>query len=286
MLDINSSIFERVKDKGEQLSPKQVQLAKHLIGNYKTAAFQTISQLAREADVSEATVVRLATTLGYSGFPDMLDELQKIVQHELHAFETIRHTYKGEQLKQLNLIETVVNNEQRNITNLLDSIRVRDIEEVVEIICRADRVVIVGSYSSSYLAQFFGYNLGKVKENVTTVSRDSTDFHNILLSCGGNSAVIIFSFPRYPKKMQLFGELFRKKGITVVGITDSYLSPLKAVSNHLLVIPQQYTSFSDPGCAVMLLLQAIIMEYISRDPDKTEECLQLFDEYVEHVRFL
>jgi DNA-binding MurR/RpiR family transcriptional regulator len=285
-LDINTSIFERVKEKGDQLSPKQIQLARHLIDNYKTAAFQTISQLARGANVSEATVVRLATALDYSGFPEMLEELQEIVQYELHAYETIRHTYKGEQLKDLNLIETVVNNEQRNITNLLDSVRLSDIEQVAELIYNADKVVIVGSYASSYLAQFFGYNLGKIKENIITVNRDSTDFHNILLSCGSNSLVFIFSFPRYPQKMQLLGELFRRKGVTVVGITDSFLSPLKAVSNYLLVVPQQYTSFSDPGCAVMLLIQAIIMEFISINPDKTEECLQQFDKYVDHMKML
>ena len=86
--------------------------------------------------------------------------------------------------------------------------------------------------------------------------------------------------------MQLLGEAFQKKKATVVGITDSILSPLKAVSNQLLVIPQQYTSFTDPGCSIMLLLQAIIMEYISRNPDEAEAYLQQFDEYVDCIKFL
>ena len=88
----------------------------------------------------------------------------------------------------------------------------------------------------------------------------------------------MISFSRYPKKLISLGEVFKEKGAIVIGITDSFLSPLKAVSNLLLAVPQQYTSFSDPGCAVMLLLQAIIMEYLARNPDKTEESLQQFDD--------
>lgn len=282
----NNSLFERVKQKGDELSPKQAQLAKYLISNYKTAAFQTIAQIAKEANVSEATVVRLAAFLDYSGFPEMLEAMQAIVQHELRAFDTIRYTYKGDQLKQLNILETVVKNDQVNINKLFESITLADIQAAVDAICNAEKIFVIGSYSSGYLAQYFGYTLAKVKKNVVTISRDSTDAYNHFLSSDYQTTVFIFSFPRYPRKMQLLGEAFREKGATVIGVTDSILSPLKAVSNHLLAIPQQYTSFTDPGCSIMLLLQAIVMEYISRNPDQAEECLQQFDEYVNHIKFL
>ncbi len=283
---MKNSLFERVKDKGEELTPKQAQLAKYLINNYKTAAFQTIAQIAKEANVSEATVVRLATFLDYTGFPEMLQDLQYVVQHELEAFETIRHTYKGEQLKELNILETVVNNDQRNINRLFDNISIADIENIVNAICAAEKIYVYGSYSSAYLAQFFGYNLGKVKRNVTTLSGHSPDVYNQYLSCDSKTALFILSFPRYPRVDQLLGEAFRKQGATVYGITDSFLSPLKAVSHHLLVIPQQYTSFSDPSCSVLLLLQAVIMRYISRNPDQAEACLQEFDQYVDYLKIL
>ncbi|MFO8192435.1 MAG: MurR/RpiR family transcriptional regulator [Bacillota bacterium] len=232
---VKNVLFDKIKEKGDSLSPKQTQLAKYLINNYKIAAFQTIVQMAKEAGVSEATVVRLATALDYTGFPEMLEDLQAVVQYELKAVETIRHTYRADQLRELNILETVVNNDLRNINRLFDSISIQEIETIVDIICSCDRVFVIGSYSSGYLAQYFGYNLAKVKKNVVTLSRDSTDAFNIFLSCSRKTAVFIFSFPRYPRKMQLLGEAFKKKGATIIGVTDSILSPLKAVSDHLLV---------------------------------------------------
>ncbi|MFO7952757.1 MAG: MurR/RpiR family transcriptional regulator [Bacillota bacterium] len=283
---MKNSLFEKLKEKGEELTPKQAQLAKYLLNNYKTAAFQTIAQIAKEADVSEATVVRLATFLDYAGFPEMLEDLQQVVQHELEAFETIRNTYKGEQLNQLNILETVVNNDQRNINRLFDSISIDEIETIVDTICEAEQILVVGSFASAYLAKYFGYNLGKVKKKVITLNGDSKDIYNQYLSCCNKTAVYIISFPRYPSVDQLLGEAFRKKGATVVGITDSFLSPLKVVSHHLLVIPQQYTSFSDPSCSVLLLLQAVIMRYISRNPEQAESCLKEFDQFVENLKIL
>jgi len=79
-----------------------------------------------------------------------------------------------------------------------------------------------------------------------------------------HGVVFVFSFPRYLQRAQEIGELFKKRKAKTIGISDSVLSPLKAVSNQLLVIPQHYTSFSDPCCAFLLLMQAIIMEYISK----------------------
>lgn len=283
---MKSTLFERIKEKSDSLSPKQAQLAKYLINNYKAAAFQTIAQIARESEVSEATVVRLANFLDYSGFPEMLEDLQAVVRHELQAFETIRHTYKGNQLRQLNMLETMVNNDLYNINRLFESVTGKDIETVVDQICDSEQVFVIGSYSSGYLAQYFGYNLAKVKQNVVTLSRDSTDAFNFFLSCNEKTSAFIFSFPRYPRKMQLLGEAFRKKGARVIGVTDSIMSPLKAVSHQLLVIPQRYTSFTDPGCSIMLLLQTILMEYVARNPDEMEKCLQEFDQYVDCIKFL
>ncbi len=282
---VNNTLFEKIKEKSDQLSPKQAQLAKYLIDNYKTAAFQTIAQIAKDADVSEATVVRLAIFLDYSGFPEMLEDMQEMVQHELEAFETIRYTYRGDQLKQLNILETVVNNEQKNLSKLLDSISIEEVTRVVDTICAVDQIYVVGSFASRHMAQYFGYNLGKVKRNVTTLNSCSPDIYNQYLSCDEKTAVIIFSFPRYPHIDRLLGEAFAKKGATVVGITDSILSPLKAVTSYQLVVPQQYTSFSDPVSSIMLLMQAVIMEYISRDPEQAEKCLEEFDEYADQTKF-
>jgi DNA-binding MurR/RpiR family transcriptional regulator len=277
------NFFDRVKEKSNSLSPKQAQLAKYLLENYKKVAFQNLTQIAKDADVSESTVFRLANFLNYPGFPEMLEDLKKIVQYELVAYKSIRNTFKGEQLQKLNILETVVNNHQISLDKMLKNITLEDIKKVVDAIEQSNQIIVIGFYFSGYLAQYLGYTLSKVKSNVRIFNKDSIELNNLFLSCDENTTVFMFAFPRYSKKIQQIGEMLQKKRTTNIGITDSILSPLKTFSNQLLVIPIHYISFTEPCCPVLLLLQAIVMEYVSRNTKNVEENLKIFDEYVEQA---
>ncbi|QGU00370.1 hypothetical protein SYNTR_1776 [Candidatus Syntrophocurvum alkaliphilum] len=278
-----NTFFEKIKQKSDKLSPKQAQLAKYIMDNYKKAAFQNLTQIAKEADVSESTVVRLSTTLDYSGFIEMSNDLQDIVQHELKAYDSIRNTLKGENLKELNILLTVINNDQKNMDTLVDSVSMQEIEEVVARIEESNKVIVVGLYSSSYMAEYLGYTLGKVKTDVVVINKDSMDAHNLILACDEKTTVIMLSFPRYPKHLKNLGEAFRNKGATIIGITDSVFSPLKVFTDKLLIVPLKYMSFSDPCGPILLLLQAIIVEYVARNPEDTEHKLKQFDEYANQI---
>ncbi|MFP3960421.1 MAG: MurR/RpiR family transcriptional regulator [Spirochaetaceae bacterium] len=272
------TIFDRIKAKADRMTPKLQQLAEYLISNYKVAAFETVAGMAKQAGVSEATVVRLADALDYRGFSEMLEDLQRVLRHELEAFEHIRHTYSGKELRNLDAIQAVVSNEQANIARFPENVRVEEVRRVVDTVAEADKTIVIGLYAEAYLAQYFGYNFGKVRENVVIVNQDNADLFNLLLSCTERTVVFIFAFPRYLHRAQEIGEAFRKEGAAIIGISDSVASPLRAVSHQFLLIPQKYTSFSDPSCAFLLLLQAIIVEYMARSPAESEHRLAEFDE--------
>lgn len=278
-----NGFLERIKKKGDILSPKQRQLARYILDNYKTVAFQKLTQIAREAGVSEATVVRFTTSLGYAGFHEMIEDLQKTVQHELSVVHSLKSSLKEDRLKNLNILETVIKNEQININKLVENVSVEDIEKVVDIIEESEKVYVVGLFFSSYLAEFTGYTLGKVKPNVNIINSENVNINNYLLSCNDKTTVILFSFPRYIKKLLQLGELFRQRSATVIGITDSILSPIRAVSDHLLLVPLTNMSFTDPCSSILLLIQAIILEYIARNPARGEENLRKFDDYLEQM---
>jgi DNA-binding MurR/RpiR family transcriptional regulator len=275
-----NTFFERLKEKKEHFSPKQAQLVKYIVNNYKKAAFQNLTQIAKESEVSEATIVRLADALGYSGFSEMSEDLQKIVQHELSTLERFKNTAKEDNL---NTFELIINNDQKNLNRLLKTISFEVIEQVVCSIENSEQIIIAGFHHSTYLAEFFGYTLGKLKSSVTILSRNNIDFHNSLISCNEKTTAIMFSFPRYPKIIQKLGKMFQEKNVNVIGITDNILSPVKNVTDQLLIVPMQYVTFTDHCSSVLTLIQAIIVEYASRNPQITEQNFQEFDKYVDNL---
>ncbi len=277
IVDTKNMFIKKIKEKGNDLSPKQIQLVDYIVNNYKKAAFQNLTQIAKIAEVSEATVVRLANSLGYTGFAEMSEDLQKMVQHELSTLERFKNTIKKDNL---NIIERIINNDQRNMDKLLKAITMEEIKKAADLIEKSNQLIVAGFYHSTFLAEFLGYSLGKIKKNVSILSRNNLDAHNLFLSSNENTTVILFSFPRYPKSIQQLGKMFGKNGADIIGITDSIMSPLKSVTQQLLVVPLQYISFTDHCSSVMSLSQAIIMEYASRNPQTNEEYAKNFDEYV------
>ncbi|MEG1911475.1 MAG: hypothetical protein RR091_03210, partial [Cloacibacillus sp.] len=73
--ETNKSMVQRIADKSGILSPKQLQLAMYIEKNYMSLAYITMTELASLADVSETTVVRFVSQLGYNGFPDFMAAL-------------------------------------------------------------------------------------------------------------------------------------------------------------------------------------------------------------------
>ena len=83
-------ILEKIRQIYPQLTKSQSRLADFIAASYQEAAFMTASRLARRVGVNEATVIRFAQRLDYAGYPDLIQDIQAIVQEELKLrFETL-----------------------------------------------------------------------------------------------------------------------------------------------------------------------------------------------------
>ena len=70
-------------------SKGQKRIASYILDNFDTAAFMTAGRLGKETSVSESTVVRFATALGYEGYPQLQRSLQELVSHRLTANQRV-----------------------------------------------------------------------------------------------------------------------------------------------------------------------------------------------------
>ena len=86
----SGAIDELLGGSGGEFSPKQRILVDFLHRNYQKVAFMNITELARETKVSEATIVRLSTSLKFDGYPGLQKAVQRIVAQELTTTERMR----------------------------------------------------------------------------------------------------------------------------------------------------------------------------------------------------
>ena len=99
------SILHTIENNLSDFSKGQKRIAGYILENYDKAAFMTASKLGRLVGVSESTVVRFASELGYDGYPEMRRVLQDVVRNKLTSVQRIE--VANEQIEESNIIEYI-----------------------------------------------------------------------------------------------------------------------------------------------------------------------------------
>jgi DNA-binding MurR/RpiR family transcriptional regulator len=145
------SYENRIRESRQKMSKSFSRLADYILDNYIQAALMTATELAHQVDVDAATVVRFAQRLGYSGFPDLQDEIKEKVKKDLFI--------KPEQVEEPGSLAALIDQTMQKMNNAIEQARklidITDLEKLVEKIGRARRIIIV----SDGLGQVAAYNL-------------------------------------------------------------------------------------------------------------------------------
>ena len=246
-----------IEEKMHTFSKGQRLIAKYLIDNYDKAAYMTASKLGSLVGVSESTVVRFATAMGYEGYPEFQKSLQELIRTKLTSFQRIEVT--NNLIGKGDVLSKVLESDAEKIRKTLEGIDREAFEGAVGSIVNAKNIYILGVRSSSSLASFLDHSLRMIFDNVRLVQTASgAEVFEQMLGVGEGDAVIAISFPRYSKRIIKATEYAHKSGADVICLTDSVESPLAASADQLLVAQSDMASFVDSLVAPLSLINAMI----------------------------
>lgn len=260
---MNYDILTILKEKESTFSKGQKRIARFITESYDKAAFMTANRLGKTVGVSESTVVRFAVDLGFDGYPSMQKSMQKMVLNRLTSIQRIEvaNTRLGDQ----DVISTVIHADIEKLRQTSDTVDRRVFNEAVNAILKAKRVYILGVRSVAPLANFLGYYLNYMFNNVHVISGYSTaEMFEKIVGVNANDVVVAFSFPRYSASTTRGAQYCRSTGATVIGITDSDLSPLGRNSDHVLIAKSDMVSLVDSLVAPLSLVNALIVAIASK----------------------
>ena len=250
--------------------------------HYDKAAFMTASRLGTTVGVSESTVVRFATEIGYDGYPSLQKAMQEIIRSKLTSLQRIEVT--NERIGRTDLLESVLNADMDTIRNTLDEVSREEFRAAVETIVAARRIYIVAARSAAPVASFLAYYFNMIFENVTAVNAASeSEFFEKMFRIDEKDAVIGFSFPRYSSSVAKALHFASDKGAAVISVTDSPSSPLAVYAKHLLLARSDMVSIVDSLVAPLSLVNALIVAVASRKKEDVSEAFcqleHVWDEY-------
>ena len=264
------------------MSKGQKLLADYILKYYDKAVFLTAAKLGKVVGVSESTVVRFATQLGYQGYPGFQKALEELVRNKLNSIQRMEVTYG--RISQSEILASVLQSDIEKIKLTLANMDQNAFELAVETILNAKRIYVVGIRSCAPLANFLSFYLNLIFDNVTSVhTNSSSEIFEQLIRIGAEDVIIGISFPRYSMRTLKALEFASNRKAKVITLTDSVHSPMTLYSSCNLIARSDMASIVDSLVAPLSVVNALVVALCmkkQKDVIATLETLeQIWDEY-------
>lgn len=280
--NMKNDLIDRIKSMLPEFSKGQRSIGNYLISNYDKAAFMTASKLGEVAGVSESTVVRFASALGFEGYPELQVALQELIRTRLTPVQRMEVT--NDRIGSGDVLESVLNSDISKIRATLESVSRRDFDSAVDALMSSRKIYIIGMRSSASLASFLAFNLRFMFERVSLVQTTSgSEVFEQLLRVSEKDAVIAISFPRYSKRIINAVEYAHSQGAHIIALTDSERSPLATYADSKLYAKSDMASFVDSLVAPLSIIDALMVAVARRKHTELENVFSrlesIWDEY-------
>lgn len=249
-------IFQRIREKGSKMSKAQRQIAQYIEKHPDIVAFLTTAKLAERVGVGEATVIRFANSLGFSGYTEMQHSLQEQLRKRVTTVERLHMAgdiYPEEQ----RIAYEVLNDDISNLKQTLQMLDAETFDQAVKKIHQARNITVIALRSSHSLGFFLTFYLQLLKKNTELITESDTMFEK-LSTLTSRDLVIGISFPRYTSRTIQAMQYAQKQGIPAIAITDAHSSPLAHVSDLYLIAASNLPSFLDSFIAPLSLINALL----------------------------
>ena len=263
-----SSVLQTIRQQMDGFSKGQKRIAEYILSDYDKAAFMTAAKLGKTAQVSESTVVRFASELGYSGYPAMQKALQELIRGRLTSVQRIR----ASEMEEGDLLSRAMHRDMETINTTIESIDRAAFANVVEKLLAAEHVYIVGVRSSAFLAGYLNFYLRLLMDNVILVQHSAAgEIYEQMVHIGPKDVLIAISFPRYSNMVIHAVDMACERGADVIAITDNGMSPLMPYATEALFVQCEALSYVDSLAAPLSFLNALVLAVGYRRRQEVDE---------------
>ncbi|MBE9574235.1 MAG: MurR/RpiR family transcriptional regulator [Proteobacteria bacterium] len=280
------NILAKISDTFQELTPSQRKVAQYVYHNINEAFLLNSFQIAKTANVSEATVTRFLTNLGFSGFSEFKREIARQV---LESFSTTqRLAESAEDLKARgNVFSEILQGDIENIQTLTATISDQLFEQAVNELCSARSIYVLGLRSSYALAFYLTFDLRFFLDRVILIKPGIGDMPEQVLGVTKDDVLVVISFRRYTRESFDIAEKIKKRAGSVIALTNSELSPVAKLADVTLVASTNIPTYIESYTAPMSLINALITAIALRKKDqaisalnKLETTLDEFQTYI------
>lgn len=274
---MHRDLLKKIESEIPSFSKGQKAISSYILNNYDKAAYMTAATIGKQVGVSESTVVRFATELGFKGYPELQRALQEVVRVNLNSVQRVQLT--NSIIGEGDVLSKVLSSDIEKMRHTLEEVDRASFDRAVDKLISAKNIYIIGARSSAFLAGFLDYNLSMIFNNVRLVQTGSgVEVFEQLFKVGEGDVVFAISFPRYSTRVVNAVKFARDKGAEVIAMTDGVGSPIARNATESLIARSDMVSFVDSLAAPLSIINAILVAIVRKIGDEFSERLEELEE--------
>ena len=275
-MDSGQDVISRINAGYVSMSKSHKAIAGYIREHYEQAVFMTAAKLGAELGISESTVVRFASGIGYDGYPEFQKALENWVRDKLSVVQKMDVKYGRS--SQSEILSSVLNADIEKIQDTIANLDPNAFDMAVSAILEAENVYVIGLRSCAPLADFLHFYLNMVRGNVTLLNTTSiSETFEQMIRIDENDVMIGISFPRYSMRTLKALEFANDRNAKVISITDSIHSPMCLYSSMNLLARSDMVSIVDSLVAPLSVINAMVVALCLKRPSDVKQNLEMLE---------
>ncbi len=275
-MDSEQDVITRINARYTAMSKSHKAIAGYIKEHYEQAVFMTAAKLGEELGISESTVVRFASGIGYDGYPEFQKALENWVKDKLSAVQKIGGKYGHS--SQSEILSSVLTADIEKIQDTIANLDANAFEMAVSAILEAENVYVIGLRSCAPLADFLHFYLNMVRGNVRLLNTTSiSETFEQMIRIDEKDVIIGISFPRYSMRTLKALEFANDRNAKVISITDTIHSPMCLYSSMNLLARSDMVSIVDSLVAPLSVINAVVVALCLKRPTEVKRNLEMLE---------
>lgn len=279
------TIEQQIRHSFDQLTQAERKLAIHITRNYPVAALGSITTLARGADVSTPTVVRLVQKLGYRGYPDFQTGIRAEVEERLISPLAKHDRWTGD-APETHILNRFADAVLGNLQATLGQIDHAEFDAAAALLADPGRrVFATGGRITHAMADYFVTHMKVIRPGVALISEMTNGWPTALLDMSPGDVLLAFDIRRYENAVLQLVELAADQGAEVVLITDQWVSPAAQWARHRISAQIEAPSAWDSTVVIQVLVETLLAAIQTLTWDETQARMKRLEELYARSRF-
>lgn len=272
----------KISEYYDSLTKQQKKIASYILDNMNDVIFDNVTFLAEQTGTSVASVVRFANALGYSGFPQLKEDLINYYKNQMDIADRFKRTID-------NLPEgrpsyaTITESEVQYLQKSVHTLDQRAFDQAVDYICGARNLYVFGNSSNECLANNLWFRLDRLGLEVVQLSQSGHTLIERLFRLTQDDVIVVLDFFTPSLDTTRIHELYPRNEAKIVSITDTH-NPVM-IKNSAVVLsakrgsPEFFNSHVVPTAIINALVIAVAHELGQPALDRLKQLSKLRETY-------